>query len=587
MTAAPVGGREQSSPTTGRALRAIGDCSLAVRDAVPDVDPAQTAPLNSRAASSLSYGRPTDRRSPMPPRQSAIETPNLILRFVHARRFSALRCATLVLACAMSACHATPRPGLTPRSPAIQQLQRDLDAILTAPELDRGYWGVLVRSLADGTTLYARNEHRLLMPGSTLKIVTLAAAADRLGWNFAFETRLSVPSQSLRDGIVDGDLIVAGNGDPSIGGRDGPPPGVFRSLAEQLKAQGVRRIDGRVVGDDRAFAGEPYGAGWSWDDLMAGYASGIGALQFNENSVRATIAPGVAVGAEAIVTIDPPDSGLVVQNRVRTVAGDTATRVAARRLPGRDRLELSGTVRLGEPPVVRSFSVDRPTLFFVTALRRQLVDSGIDVQGPAVPIEDVDSPTIPFSQTTLAACTSAPLSSLASTMMKVSQNLYAETLVRTLGAATGSPTAEGGLAVVKAIVEAWGIDPREVIMADGSGLSRYSLITPEALVAILTHVDRDDRLRDAFESSLPVAGRDGTLAHRMQGSAAEGRVQAKTGSMSNVRALSGYLTSANGERLVFSLIANNFGVSPDVIDRAADGVLVRLAQFSRAVPQHP
>jgi serine-type D-Ala-D-Ala carboxypeptidase/endopeptidase (penicillin-binding protein 4) len=587
MTAAPVGGSERSSPTTGRAQEDSTDCPPAVQNAVPDFDPAQTAPLKTHAAGSVNYGRQANRRSPIDTRQAAVETPNLFLRFVHPRRFSALRCATLVLACATSACHATPRPELAPRSPGIQQLQRDLDAILGAPELERGHWGVVVRSLADDTTLYATNAHKLLMPGSNLKIVTLAAAADRLGWDFTFETRLSVPSQSVRDGIVGGDLIVAGNGDPSIGGREGPPARVFRSLAEQLKAQGIRRIDGRVVGDDRAFAGEPYGAGWSWDDLMAGYASGIGALQFHENSVRATIAPGVTAGAEALVTIDPPDSGLIVQNRVRTVAADTTPRVAARRLPGRDRLELSGAVRLGDPPVVRTFSVDRPTLFFVTALRRQLVESGIDVQGPAVPIEDVDPSTIPFSQTTLAACTSTPLSSLASTMMKVSQNLYAETLVRTLGAAAGAPTAEGGLAVVKATVETWGIDPREVIMADGSGLSRYSLITPEALVAILTHVDRDDRLRDSFESSLPVAGRDGTLVHRLQGSAAEGNVRAKTGSMSNVRALSGYVTSADGEHLVFSIIANNFGVSPEIIDRAADGVLVRLAQFSRTVPQRP
>jgi serine-type D-Ala-D-Ala carboxypeptidase/endopeptidase (penicillin-binding protein 4) len=506
-------------------------------------------------------------------------------RFLHPKRSSAPRCVTAlacaVLACAISACHATARPELAPHSPAVQQLQRDLDAILAAPELERGYWGVLVRSVSDGSTLYATNARRLLMPGSNLKIVTLAAAADRLGWDFTFETRLDVPSESIRDGVVEGDLIVAGNGDPSISGRDGPPSRVFKNLAEQLKARGVRRIEGRVVGDDRAFAGEPYGAGWSWDDLKAGYASGIGALQFNENSVRATIGPGVAAGAEAVVTVEPSDSGLIVQNHVRTAAADATPRVAARRLPGGDRLELSGTVRLGDPPVVRTFSVDRPTLFFVTALRRQLVESGIDVHGPAVPIEDVDPLAMPLSKTTLALSKSPPLSSLASTMMKVSQNLYAETLVRALGAAAGSPTAEGGLGVVKEVVQAWGLDPREVIMADGSGLSRYSLITPEAIVAILTHVDRDDRLRDPFESSLPVAGRDGTLAHRMQGSAAEGNVRAKTGSMSNVRALSGYLTSADGEHLVFSIIANNFEVPPEVIDRTADGILVRLAQFSR------
>ncbi len=160
--------------------------------------------------------------------------------------------------------------------------------------------------------------------------------------------------------------------------------------------------------------------------------------------------------------------------------------------------------------------------------------------------------------------------------MKVSQNLYAETFVKTMGAAAGAPTAAGGLAAARQTLEAWGVAPGALIMVDGSGLSRYDYITPEALVTILAHVDGDRRLRDPFEAALPIAGRDGTLTRRMKGTPAEGNVRAKTGSMANVRSLAGYVTTADGEPLAFAILANDFEVprghrSGDRCDRGEAG----------------
>ena len=167
------------------------------------------------------------------------------------------------------------------------------------------------------------------------------------------------------------------------------------------------------------------------------------------------------------------------------------------------------------------------------------------------------------------------------TMMKLSQNLYAETLLKTLGVNGGPGTSEAGRLAVRSVLQAWNIDPGGVVQADGSGLSRYNLITPDAMVAILTHVDRDERLRYAFEASLPVAGRDGTLENRMRGTRAEGNARVKTGSLTGMRAMAGYVRSADGETLAFAIFANNYDNSSSVINAACDAIVVRLAAYRR------
>jgi D-alanyl-D-alanine carboxypeptidase/D-alanyl-D-alanine-endopeptidase (penicillin-binding protein 4) len=166
-------------------------------------------------------------------------------------------------------------------------------------------------------------------------------------------------------------------------------------------------------------------------------------------------------------------------------------------------------------------------------------------------------------------------------MMQLSQNLYAETLLKTLGRSTGTPTTAAGLAAVRSVLEGWGVTSIGFSQVDGSGLSRYNDATAETLVTVLAHVNRDDRLREPFRAALPVAGHDGTLEHRMKGTAADGNARVKTGSMSNARAFAGYVTAADGEPLVFAILANNFGVAPDVVDKTMDAMVIRLAQFSR------
>ncbi len=496
--------------------------------------------------------------------------------------------AALVVAAAVvisGGCHHA-APVVTPPlpvSPALVTLQHDIDAILAVPALEHGYWGVMVTSLDTHDTLYALNARKLMMPASNMKIVTLAAAAARLGWTFQYNTKL-MTSGAIAAGSLDGDLVVVGSGDPSLTDATAPP--VFTAWADALKAAGVRTITGRLVGDDRALGGEPLGMGWSWDDLPDGYAAGVGALQFDENMARVTIVPGNAPGVPAVVTIAPDATGLVVRNRVTTSAPGSVESIETHRKPGSPELDVRGSIAVGSAPRVHTVSVDRPAQFFVAALREALMAAGIDVRGPVVDIGDDGDAIAPDGRRLLIESQSPPLSALATRMMKASQNQYAETLLRTLGAASGTPTAENGAATAASILQGWGLPADGLIQRDGSGLSRYDYVSPEALVTILTHVDRDATLRTPFEASLPVAGRDGTLSNRMKGTAAEGNARAKSGSMANVRALSGYVTAASGERLAFSILANNFETAPDVVNAATDAIVVRLAQFTRSPQRH-
>jgi D-alanyl-D-alanine carboxypeptidase/D-alanyl-D-alanine-endopeptidase (penicillin-binding protein 4) len=474
-------------------------------------------------------------------------------------------------ALALAACHGAPHLVTAPREPAAASLAHDLDAILDAPPLQRSYWGVMVRSLATGRTLYARNGGRLLMPASNLKIVTLAAAADRLGWSYTYETRLFAPGP-VRNGELQGDLLVVGSGDPQIG-EGSPPTAVFDGFAGALIGKGIHRIDGRIVGDDNAWNDETLGFGWSWDDLSEGYAAPVGPLQFANDSVQVTVAPGPETGASAAVTISPPGA-LAVVNEVSTSAAGSPPSIEARRSAGAHALVLRGSVPAGLAPIVRMIAVDNPTQFFATMLRQTLVSDGVDVAGPAVDVDDIRD--APPRQGEAAAYRSPPLSDLAVRLMKSSQNQYAETLLMTIAAAAGTPTFAAGRRVVVETMERWGVAPGALIMADGSGLSRYNYVTPDALVTILAHVDADAKLKGPFEAALPVGGEDGTLEHRFGGTPAAANVRAKTGSMTGVRALSGYVTTADGERLAFSILANNFGVSADIV-KAIDAIVVRLA----------
>lgn len=492
----------------------------------------------------------------------------------------------LTLACSRTPAPALPSPPPQPAAatatPAssLDALRARVEAILANPAVSAGTWGVAVRSLKTHEPVVEINAHRLLTPASTLKVLTLAVTADQLGWDYTFETRVAMTG-SVKDGVLDGDLVVLGSGDPSFDDWDGAATAVFGSWAARLKELGITTIGGRIIGNDDVFTDEGYGSGWMWDDMAEDYSAPASGLQFNEGTAQIVITPG-APGEPAMLSLTPSHTRFPMINRTATVAAGGATRLAHKALPLTPGAVVTGTIALDAPKQVRNVAIGNPTLYFANALRSALTANGIDVLGGAVDADDlVDAPVVDASSMTLSHRSPA-LPVLADTLMKLSQNLYAETFLRTLGRLKGAGgDAESGIDVVKKVLASWGAPVNELVLADGSGLSRYNLVSPALVVAVLEHVHADDRLRGPFIASLPVAGKAGTLSNRMKGTIAEGQVQAKTGSFTNARSIAGFVNSADGEPLVFDIMTNNYAAPTSQVDRVSDAIVAALAEFQR------
>ena len=464
-------------------------------------------------------------------------------------------------------------------------LTRRLDRLLTASDIGPVVWGVDVRVLDRRERLYARDADVLLNPASTMKLVTLAATAERLGWDDRFETAL-LAAAPIRDGTLLGDLVVRGAGDPTINASG--PRNVFVDWADELRSLGVRRIAGRIIGDDDilddgALETAGFGSGWAWDDFARGFAAPAGALQHRQNVVEVVVEPGAAAGRPASTRFRHPGSDLILRNDVVTVRADRTAGIRLRRLPGRPALVVAGRIPEGASPIVRTAAVGNPTLFFVQAFKDALEQHGIAVDGEAVDVDSLaardKAPTL-LGLRPLVRHRSEPLSTIGVDMLKQSKNLYAESLVRHLGVVAGS-AAHAGRSVVGEVLADWGIDGRGAVVADGSGLSRYTYLTAGTLVEVLSRLYQDPDHRARIMAALPVAGRDGTLRQRLIGTAAEGVARAKTGSMSRVRALAGYVETADGEPLAFAILANNFSAPAAEVTRVIDEAVASLAAFAR------
>jgi D-alanyl-D-alanine carboxypeptidase/D-alanyl-D-alanine-endopeptidase (penicillin-binding protein 4) len=467
-------------------------------------------------------------------------------------------------------------------STPVRELRAELERVFGAPIMARGVWGVDIRSLDTGERLYERNPDRLMMPASNMKIVTTAAAATILGWNHRFSTTLETTAP-LEGGVLKGDLIVRGGGDPSINTREGRAAAVLAEWASALRAAGITRIDGRIIGDDNAFDDETLGSGWAWDDLSAGYAAPVGALEFNENLATLTIAPAARAGDPAIVKLSP-GSGLRLLTRVNTAEAAASSDVSYRRRLDEPVLEVSGAIAAGSSTLERTVAVVNPTVFFAQSLKDYLIERGIDVSGPAVDLDDVAAQlaTASGERRVLVSTQSPALREVATVLMKVSQNLYAETFLKAIGASRGGlGTFEGGLSSVRTTLTSWKIPEDGYVLVDGSGLSRYNYLAASTVTAILEHVYKDPALREPFLTTLPIAGKDGTISTRMKRTRAEGNALAKTGSISNARSLSGFVKTRDGEMLVFSILANDFVIPAATVNWIADLAVEHLSNFTR------
>ena len=443
------------------------------------------------------------------------------------------------------------------------------------PGVQRATWGVAVQSLTRNERLFDLNPQTLLVPASIAKLISVATAVDAVGWDYRFTTTMRATG-TIDDGVLHGDLLIVGGGDPAIGGRGGDDVSAW---IDALKGAGIKRIDGRIVGVDDAYEDPRPGFAWSWDDL--GYSTGaiFGALNLAENRLTVTVNPGAFVGASTSLALNVDAQDLPITNRSVTGGAGSATLVWPEMRPGETALTIAGSVPVGGMPATLNIAAGNPTVWFARVLRRRLIASGIDVAGTAVDGDDV-SIASPDTAATVYTYRSHPLSEIAQPLLKESINLFGEAVQRLNAAGPPPRSNDQALEGIKQRLMSWGISADAFQLVDGSGLSRRDVLAPEALLTVLARMYEPSG-SSPWMRALPIAGVDGTLATRMRGTPGENNVRAKTGTMSNVRSLAGYATSRSGEPLAFVAIVNNFEGTGAQANGALDAIAVRLASFSR------
>jgi D-alanyl-D-alanine carboxypeptidase/D-alanyl-D-alanine-endopeptidase (penicillin-binding protein 4) len=453
------------------------------------------------------------------------------------------------------------------------------DSLLDAPMFRSAHWGVLIVDPVSGDTLYTRNAGKLFVPASNTKLVTAAVALVQLGPQYRYATRV-LARPPLR-GTISGDLVVVGSGDPTVSDSvSGNAMLPLLALADSLQARGVRRVTGALVSGANVFPGDTLGLGWAWDDLNAAYAAPVDELLFNEGFARVTVVGGARPGAPVAVRTAPaatlPRIGHVDVITERDCCMLRSRVTADYDLRGeRPLLNLRGSVRAGDSVTV-TVAMRDPNTAFLTAFAEALDARGIEVSGGV----RADSIADTTGLVTLATRVSPALPAVLTAFQKPSQNQIGEVLLRTLGLTqTGVGTADSGLVIVRRQLAAWGIDSSRAVLRDGSGLSRHNFLSPEAIVRLLDAMRQREDF-DVYYQALPIGGVDGTIRARTRGTLAAGNVRAKTGTLDKARALSGYVTTADGHVLLFSMIANNHTVPTREVERVQDALLAWLAGMS-------
>ncbi len=463
-------------------------------------------------------------------------------------------------------------------SSSYRELKSKINSLFEDTLFSHAHWGVLIKSLNTGETWYSKNSSKMFMPASNQKILTTAAALSVLGPDYKFRTSLGF-TEKITDGILEGDLVITSNGDPTISDRFfNSPVDLFNSWADSLNSFGIYEIKGDIIGNDNLFDDERLGNGWSFDFLDAWYAAEIGPLQFNENVIDIRL---VEDGDSILAIPNVHSSYFNIVNTV-TLTDTGRNSVSYKRAYGTNNIIVSGRLRKGFEAFSVSPSISNPTLYYVSVLKEALEKNGIKVHGNVIDVDDIQGGVWESKRIEILLTHESPeLKEILKGLMKRSQNLYAETMTRLLGLEkNGLGTFENGLKVVEDFLKQVGIKPRSYKYSDGSGLTRYNYISPEQIVTILEYMYRSD-LKKEWMELFPIAGIDGTLSGRMKGTKAQDNVRAKTGTISAVRGLSGYLSTDEGEEIVFSFLINGHLRSTRETDYITDNVLKIIAEFNR------
>jgi D-alanyl-D-alanine carboxypeptidase/D-alanyl-D-alanine-endopeptidase (penicillin-binding protein 4) len=495
----------------------------------------------------------------------------------------------------------TPRPTASPTPAPIQtiaELQARIRLMLSRPQLQRGQVGVKIVSLDTNKTVFETNAEKYFMPASNMKSYTVAAALEKLSPDFRFVTSVFAPAMPDASGTIRGDLTVYGRGDVSFSNsfNDGDYYKGLDALVTRIAQSGVKRVEGNLVGDESYFSGNPIPYGWEWDDLQWSSGAEISAFNINNNTLKLSVKPG-GNNMPCVVQILPVNTIYKTVNQCVTNNSSVKSELKITKKLDLNVLEVSGTL----PPNDKGFdgviTVSHPADLFVEMLRGLLVQKGIVITGRNRVIGTKDKSILPSPQVEIAKLESLPFSVIAAKTMKPSQNLYTETILWTLGeqgktianGATNSTeqtplnnpkatSAERGIFMVRNFLREIGVAPDSVIQWDGSGLSRHNLITPASAVHLYAFMSKS-RYANVWRESLTVGAVDGTLQNRFKGTIAAGNVRGKTGTIDQVSTLSGYVTTAAGEKLAFSILVNGVG-DVKIRQAAIDEIVVALAGFN-------
>jgi D-alanyl-D-alanine carboxypeptidase/D-alanyl-D-alanine-endopeptidase (penicillin-binding protein 4) len=476
----------------------------------------------------------------------------------------------------------------------LESLQKRIAATIDQPRYHAAMWGVKALSLDTGKVVFERNADKLFSPASNAKLYTMALALDRLGPDYRVKTSLYARGKPTREGALQGDLLVYGRGDPTINARLHGEDiyAALEPLAAALTNAGVKQITGDLIGDESYFRGPPYGSGWEWDDLQYYYGAEISALTINDNTLQLRVKPGDAIGAACRLSLFPATSHLTLSNRTQTVAKGQKRSINLRHPLAENVIYVSGQMPVDDPGYTDDVTMRDPAGLFAAFFKESLARHGITVSGSvrSVNWKDRESAPLDLKQwTELGSMESLPMRDIVREVQKPSQNLYADLMLAQVGAKFFPPgaenpaqtTEEAGIKALNAFLSEIGVAKGETFFEEGSGLSRDDLTTPNATVTLLAFMGRHKNA-EIYVKALPVAGVDGTLKSRMKGTAAAGNVKAKTGSLGWAGSLSGYVTTAAGEHLVFSLMLNRFHNADPNHSKTADldAIAVMLAGFT-------
>jgi D-alanyl-D-alanine carboxypeptidase/D-alanyl-D-alanine-endopeptidase (penicillin-binding protein 4) len=494
-----------------------------------------------------------------------------------------------------AAAAANPAPAVSP-GPSTVALRADLDRLIASPGWAGDEWSVTVVSLDRRDTLFSHGSDKPLAPASNMKLFTTTAALYYLGPDYRYSTYV-LANGPVKSGVVEGDLVLYGTGDPSLSFRfHGNSGAAMRAFADSLVAQGIREVRGDIVGDGSYFSGPRSGVGWDMSYIGASYAVPADALSLNENLITLRVSPAAQAGWRPMVEAMPGGTGIAVVNEATTVASG-GTSIDIRRDAYDGPLVVRGRIRRGAGAITRVVPVADPAQYAAASLKQALEQKGVTVGGQARSVHEASQSPVTgravfapaFQQGApahvLTIYRSPPLIDILDILMHLSHNMFAEQTLRTVGrVALGEGSVEAGYRAVRNMLHCeTGSDTLALQMYDGSGLSPLNRTSSRSLVRLLSFAAASP-IYDPLFRTLPEAGHPHLL--RMFQTAAQNNLRAKTGTIDHVSSLSGYVRAANGERLAFSIISNG-DPSTWKAKRVEDAIGARLAGFSRPATEAP